>query len=109
MSGHLRLVTDTPPKPRAKHRRPAPPWAPGEEARIRAALTTSRRTFGTWVALAAALGLDVAYVHHVRGGRRLNGDFAIRLARALGKPLESLTRAPTAADVCPTCGARRAP
>lgn len=106
---HLRLVSDKPTPPRAKHRRPAPPFTAEQEARIRAALSTSRRTFGTWVALASAMGLDVAYVYHVKASRRLTGDFAIRLARALGKPLESLYRAPTAADVCPTCGARRAP
>ena len=104
---HLRLVSDKPTAPRAKHRRPAPPFTAEQEARIRAALSTSRRTFGTWVALASAMGLDVAYVYHVKASRRLTGDFAIRLARALGKPLESLCRAPTAADVCPTCGAKR--
>ena len=106
----LRLVHPAPPKPpRAKHRRPAPPFTAEEESRIRAALTTSRCTFGTWVALASAMGLDVAYVYHVKASRRLTGDFAIRLARALGKPLESLYRAPTDAAHCPTCGARRAP
>ena len=104
---HLRLVSDKPTPPRAKHRRPAPPFTPEEEARIRAALTTSRRTFGTWVALAQAMGLDVAYVYHVKASRRLTGDFAIRLARALGKPLESLYRAPSDAAHCPACGAKR--
>ena len=104
----LRLVHPSSPKPLSKGRKPAI-FAPDETARIRAALVSSRRTFGTWVALASAMGLDVAYVYHVKASRRLTGDFAIRLARALGVPLESLTRAPTDASTCPACGARRTP
>jgi hypothetical protein len=45
----------------------------------------------------------------VRGNVRFSGALAIRLARALGKPLESLYAAPRAAGKCPTCGITRSP
>ena len=106
---HLRLIHPARPKALRAKRPRAPTFTPEETARIRAALVTSRRTFGTWVALAEAMGLDVVYVYHVKASHRLTGDFAVRLARALGVPLESLIRAPSDARTCAACGARRTP
>jgi len=108
---HLRLVKPEGPKPpRKKYQRGDPTFTPDESDRIRAALRHARTLFGTWPCLAAALYLSAAQVTRAAHGRkRITASIAVRLARALGKPLESLYRAPTSADVCPTCGARRAP
>ena len=66
--------------------------------------------FGTWACLADAMHVTKNTLVVIASGRNsFTGDLAVRLARALGKPLEGLYRAPTNADVCPTCGARRAP
>ena len=107
---HLKLVRpDAPKPPKAPHRR-GPTFTPEEQARLRAALKNARPLLGTWACLADAMRMSEVAVYHAANGRkRISGDLAIRLARALGKPLESLYRAPTSADVCPTCGARRAP
>ena len=108
---HLRLVKPAEPKPpRRKGQRPPSPFSPDEQARLRVALRNARALFGTWSCLADAMHVREKPIQGVAAARRrVSADLAIRLARALGKPLESLYRAPSDASTCPTCGARRAP
>lgn len=110
---HLRIVPkDPPPKPpqREKYKRTAPTFTHEENDRLRAALRRACALFGSWECLADALRVGPQTPRHAARGRYLvSGDLAIRLARALGVPLESLYAAPSDAAVCPTCGARRAP
>ncbi len=103
---HLRLVRPPGPKePRKKPQRPPPLWSPEEASRLRAALKNARAIMGTWPCLAAAMYLGREAISAAANGRkRVSAEIAVRLARALGKPLESLYAAPASADRCPTCG-----
>ncbi len=105
----LRLVHPSSPKPPPKGRKP--PWfSHDESSRVRAALRHARVLFGGWAPCAAAMYLGKEAVIAVATGRKsVSPGVALRLARALGVPLESLTRAPTDASTCPACGARRTP
>lgn len=104
---HLRLVVPAQPK---KPRRPPPLFSTEESNRVRAALKNARALFGTWACLAAALYLDPKHVQAVASGKKVAaGMLAVRLARALGKPLETLLRPPTDAATCPHCGRGGAP
>lgn len=106
---HLRLVHPSPPRPTGPKRRhnPGPTFTPEEEARVRAALRRTRSLFGTWACLADALYLAPDTPEDVAAGRqRVSGDIVVRLAKALGKPVESLYRAPTDASTCAACGRR---
>jgi hypothetical protein len=105
----LRLVHPSPPQTPPKPYRRTPTFTAEEQARLRAALKNARWLFGTWGCLAAAMRVRLKRVERVARGDTFTADLAVRLARALGKPLESLYRAPTDAATCPTCGARRAP
>lgn len=108
----LRLVHPSPPPtPRSRGRRhEADLWTAEEQARLRAALKTARTLFGTWACLADAMRVPRDSVKHAAAGRHgVSAAIAVRLARALGKPLESLYAAPSDARTCPTCGTRRAP
>jgi hypothetical protein len=109
---HLRLAHPAPPKqPRRKGRSIAPVFSPDDENRLRAALKNARPKFGTWACLADALRLAPKNLQRVANNprRRVSAEVAVRLARALGVPVESLLRAPTDAGRCPTCGAVRGP
>ena len=104
----LRLVHPAPPKPPREKRKRVPTFTAEEQARLRAALKNARPLLGTWARLAAAMRVAMHSIQDAAGGSRpVTAEMALRLARALGKPLESLYRAPAAADVCPTCGAKR--
>lgn len=111
---NLRLVQPKPPqnqgdprKGRGRHYLGST-FTPEEEARIRVALRNARPLFGTWDCLAAAMRVAPKTPQEVAAGRTgVSGDMAVRLARALGKPLEALLRAPTDASRCVTCGASR--
>lgn len=104
----LRLVHPRPPRPPITRKPGDPVFTPEEEARIRAALQHARLLFGTWSCVTAAMGLRGGRLPRIACGvRRITADVAVRLARALGKPLETLYSAPASADRCPTCGARR--
>ncbi len=107
---HLKLVrADTPKAPKPRHQR-TPTFTPEEQARLRAALKNARPLLGTWACLADAMRVSEVAIHATAAGKHtFTGDLAIRLARALGKPVESLYRAPSDASTCPTCGARRGP
>ena len=111
MKGHLRLVKPEGPKPPRKKRGRGPsPFSLEEQARLRAALKHARALFGTWACLADAMRVQSKPLQQVASASRcFSAEIAVRLARALGKPLESLYPAPSDAAVCPTCGARRAP
>jgi plasmid maintenance system antidote protein VapI len=66
--------------------------------------------FGTWECLADAMRVPLGAIRlAVRGRNRVSAAVAVRLARALGVPLESLYAAPRPAGKCPTCGATRSP
>ncbi len=109
---HLRLVRPAPPPPtgRRRYRKRPPVFAPAEEQRLRAALRNARTLFGTWACAADALHVGQKTLIDSASGRKpLTAEVAIRLARALGKPLDALTRPPTDAGKCPTCGATRGP
>lgn len=81
-----------------------------EAARLRAAIKHARTLFGTFACLADAMRMPKDTVMDAAHGRnRVSGALVIRLARALGKPVESLYRPPADASTCPTCGARRGP
>lgn len=118
-SRHLRLIHPSPPPkpdttPRTRSGRKAPYqsdlFSPEEEARLRAAVRHARALFGTWACLADAMRVNLDTLHAaVRGDVRFSAALAIRLARALGKPVESLYGPIADATRCPTCGARRAP
>jgi len=107
---HLRLVRpDTPKASKPRYQR-TPTFTPEESARLRAALRNARPLLGTWACLADAMRVSENTILATAGGKHaFSADLAVRLARALGKPLESLYRAPTDASTCPTCGARRGP
>jgi hypothetical protein len=102
---------DPTPRTRSGKRRPYQNdlFSPDEKARLRAALKNARPLFGTWACLADAMRVPTKVVFEAaNGSHRVSGAVAIRLARALGVPLESLYRAPADASTCPHCGARRA-
>lgn len=107
----LRLVHPAPePPPDRKRRGTQRPYqvdlfTHDEETRLRAALKNARALFSTWPCLADAMRVPLgAVMLAVSGRNRVTGAMAIRLARALGVPLETLYRAPTDAKRCPTCG-----
>jgi hypothetical protein len=108
---HLRLAHPAPaPKPKQKlSRHEGRVFSPEEQGRLRAALRNARAMFSTWSCLASAMRVRESLVHKAIGARGVvSAALAIRFARALGVPLESLLRAPTDAATCPHCGARRA-
>lgn len=115
----LRLVHPTPPptpdtRPRTRGGTRAPHqnavFLPEEEARLRAALKNARAMFGTWACLADAMRAPLAAVVQAASGRyRVSAAIAVRLARALGKPLEALCAPLSDARTCPHCGATRRP
>lgn len=106
---HLRLVRPSGPKePRKKPQRPPPLWSPEEALRLRAALKTARALMGTWPCLAAAMYIGREAINAAANGRkRVSAEIAVRLSRAIGKPLESLYGPIADATRCPHCGARR--
>ena len=108
---HLKLVRpDAPKSARRSYRRRPPVFSPAETLRLRAALRSARSLFGSFACAADAMYLTYAAVNDAAAGRvDISAEMAVRLARALGKPLDALTRPPSEAGVCPTCGARRAP
>ena len=110
MERHLRLVKPAGPKEPRKPRRRPPVFSPEEQARLRAALKNARALFGSWSCLSAAMHLAAPVAERAaRGSRRVTAEIAVRLARALGIPLESLYAAPRPASKCPMCGQSGAP
>lgn len=108
MAGHLHLVKPAGPKPPKQRHRRASVFTGEEETRLRAALKNARVRFGSWGLLAAAMDTCPNTLARSAMARRvLSAEVAVRLARALGVPLESLYAAPTDASRCPTCGASR--
>ena len=98
---------DTTPRTRGGRKRPyqSDTFTAEEEGRIRAALKNARALFGTWRCLADAMRVPLGAIElALRGRNRVSAALAIRLARAIGAPLESLYAAPRPAGKCPTCG-----
>lgn len=104
----LKLVHPLPsPAPRKKPQRPPPIFTAEETRLLRASLKTARGLFGTWTCLAAAMYVSSVTIENAAAGRMpVSPAVAIRLARALGVPLDALLRPglrPVKAP-CPTCG-----
>lgn len=106
---HLRLIHPSPPKPSKRpYKSPPPVFTLAETQRLRAALRHARTLFGTWACAAAAMYVREETVTAAASGRKvLSAELAVRLAKALGKPLDALLSPPTDAGRCPTCGALR--
>ncbi len=107
----LRLVHPSPPTP-SKPRRPPPlrtTFTRDEEARLRAALRNARALFGTWACLADAMYVRAKRIEKAANGAPVSADVAVRLARALGKPLDALLAPLAEAKLCPHCGRFGAP
>lgn len=109
---HLHLVRPADEKPRkvrGAHWR-IHLFTPDEENRLREALRSLRWLYGTWACAADALRVPQRTLEHAaRGQARVSASLAVRLSKALEKPLESLYRPPSDALTCPHCGAKRAP
>ncbi|MCC6552407.1 MAG: transcriptional regulator [Polyangiaceae bacterium] len=76
--------------------------------RLRAALRNLRALYGSWSCLAEVMGADASTVKRVCNGQRCpSAALALAAAKAAGKTLDALIRAPGPADKCPTCGACR--
>lgn len=114
-SGRLRLVhpspppkPDTTPRTRSGRRRSydTDVFTEAEQMLLRAALKNARALFGTWPCLADAMRVPIGALGlAVRGRNRVTAAMAVRLARALGTPLEALLRGITSVPkVCPHCG-----
>jgi hypothetical protein len=106
---HLRLIHPSPPKPSKRRYRKRPPiFTIAETQRLQAALRHARALFGTWACAADALRVVKETLLAAASGRApVSAEVAVRLAKALGKPLDALLSPPTDAGRCPTCGASR--
>ena len=64
-----------------------------------------RDAYGTWGALAAAMGATEDAIDAMRAGRcRVSGDMLIRAMRATGLSLADMLGDPAPADRCRACG-----
>ncbi|TKD10457.1 transcriptional regulator [Polyangium fumosum] len=83
---------------------------PAEAARLRATLRNLRRAYGGWDVLASVMGVYRKTIEKIaRGAAPGSPGMLLRAARAAGVSVERLLAPLSSADVCPTCGARRAP
>ena len=108
---HLKPVRPQVPRegPRPYRRRP-PVFDPTEASRLRAALISARFLFGSYACAADAMYVVPEALRAAATGRApVTAEMAVRLARALGKPLDALLRPLSDASTCSACGARRAP
>lgn len=73
---------------------------------VKAALVFLRRRYGTWTALAKAMGIKRATVLYAAGKRgSVSAGVALRAARAAAVPLEDvLSGAWPKPGMCPYCG-----
>lgn len=78
------------------------------QANVMAALRVLCRRFGSWAALAEAMGTTKATLQTVRspvGSRRIGAGLALRAARVAGVPVDDiLTGAWPRPGACPCCG-----
>jgi hypothetical protein len=78
---------------------------PAEERRFRQAMRNLRDAFGTWGALAAAMGANEGTIDAMQQGRsRVSGELIIRAMRASGLTLGELLGDPALAGRCRACG-----
>ena len=101
---HLRVVKPEPARaPRRKgERRPLP--TPDEERQFRQAMRNLRDAFGSWGALAAAMGaLQKTIASMMCGAQSASGDMVVRAMRASGLSLDELLGGPVPADRCRAC------
>ena len=79
-----------------------------EHAMLCASLRTARGLFGTWACLADAMRMPREALNLALRSKRISAAIAVRLSRALGVPLDTLTRPGLRLvpfpKVCPTCG-----
>ena len=81
--------------------------SPDETRHVKAALKGMRRTFGTWAAAGAAMGVPGGTLSSAatKRGYQPSGTLVIRMAKAAGTTAEAiLTGAIVKAGTCPTCG-----
>lgn len=73
---------------------------------MKAALAFLRARYGTWLAVADAMGLKLAtVVYAAKRGKGVSAGVALRTARAAGVPAEDLlSGAFPKPGVCPHCG-----
>lgn len=108
----LRLVHPTPdgnPSRRQRGRSSTLSFTPAERQHFVAAMRGLRRAYGTWQALAGALGLPMNTVHRAGSSKSSRGGLAlaVRAAQLAGIPVEAMLKGLIVeAGTCPTCGAR---
>lgn len=102
----LKLVgAPEPPKPARRKGQRSRLLTPDEEKRFRAAMRNLRDAFGTWGALAAAMGARLDTVNLMMRGRCcVSGDTVVRATRASGLTLAAMLGGPVPADRCRACG-----
>ena len=103
----VRLLSESP-EPR-KRRRRGYVFSEAQTAWIRTTMRNARPSFGTWIAMAAAMGLRKGAVQDAANGRmRVTPEMVIRFAAATGMSVDALLHPSIeAAGKCPTCGAVR--
>jgi hypothetical protein len=103
----LHLVGREPAKSQQRRRKGkrTPLLTPDEERQFRQAMRNLRDAFGTWGALAAAMGANEGTIDAMRKGHsRVSGDMIIRAMRASGLSIDDLLSVPVPADRCRACG-----
>jgi hypothetical protein len=106
---HLRLVSNAPPERRPLKREVG--LTEKEGHRVAIALRNFIRAMGTRECAADVLKVHTLTLSKITLRRKRAGAaFALRLARYIGVPLETLLAGQlTEAGLCPTCGAMRLP
>ncbi len=105
----LRLVGSEPPKERRRRGERRPVLSREDEQRFRQAMRNLRDAFGTWGALAAAMGANVGAIKlMMRRDSGVSGAMIVRAMRASGLSYDALMGTPVLAGTCRACGRVRA-
>ncbi|NUQ72027.1 MAG: transcriptional regulator [Polyangiaceae bacterium] len=101
----LRLVKPEGPRPLRRKGERSALLTPDEERRFRQGMRNLHIAFGSWGALAAAMGTRTSAISHMMAGRStVSGDMMVRAMRASGLSLGELLGVPVPADRCRACG-----
>jgi hypothetical protein len=101
----LRLVKPEAAKPTRRKGQRKPLLSPEEERRFRQAMRNLRDAYGTWGALAAAMGATEDAIDSMRAGRcRVSGDMIVRAMRASRLSLVELLGEPSPVALFRACG-----
>jgi hypothetical protein len=99
---HLHLVGS---EPIHRARKPRPTFSPEHRARLAVALKNLRRLYGTWAALADAMGINEGTLKNVNSGRCGSMTIVVRAAQVAGVPVERLLSGEiTSTNTCHRCG-----